>query len=251
MLHYQSQKINYVFLFPGLLLFFFILAFPTSLYNIKIALLVCVFFEILIWTLIRKTILIKRKWILFVLFVEIASSLFIALGVFLNAPGAINSATVFIAWPIVYLVLFSMLFFDQVLFSLFKVFILSLLFISIYSFTYIGNELGVIPKFLYIDFDLGQSIGFYNGFMEYSLYSLNSLIFLIPFCISGVLVWNQRFYNTIRVSKNVVLIITILGLISALLSGRRGLWLSIVIGTLISFILYLMIMKHNKSFLKK
>lgn len=246
----QNSQKN-LLIFPGLLLMFCSLVFPTTYQTLKLILLFVTFLVILMWYFSLSFIPLKKEIILFVFLVTTVSGFFIMLGAFNGEPGAYRVSTVYLLWPFVYLFMFSTLTYKSILLKLFKVFIYSLLIISIYSFTYIGHEIGILPSQFYIKFDLGQSIGFYSGFMEYSIYSLSSLIFLIPFCISGLFIWEDSFYKKIKLSKKTLIIITIFGLISALLSGRRALWLVVLLSTVITFILYLIIFNTNRLYLVK
>jgi hypothetical protein len=241
----HSSDKNILFL-SGLSLLFCSLVFPTSYQFIKIFLLVLAFVGVLIWYSSIKIIPLKKEIILFVLFITISSGFFILLGALRGEQGAYRVVTVYLIWPFVYLFIFSIIVYKQFLFKLFKVFIVSLLIISIYSFTYIGYALNLLPSLFYIEFDLGQSIGFYDGFMEYSIYSLSSFLFLIPFAISGLVIWDDSFYKKIRISKKIMLITLGISLFSAVLSGRRALWLVVVLSVFITFFLYLLIVKTKR-----
>ncbi|PEX88715.1 O-antigen ligase family protein [Bacillus cereus] len=249
---YKQSSIKGLFILPGLMLIFSMLVFPTSYQQIKIFLLIVVSLELLVWFFYQKAIPIKIELVLFILFVNVVSGFFILLGAFRGEPGAFRVTTVYLLWPIVFLILFSSLVHKEIIIKLFKVFIYALMAISLYSFMYIGHALGVVPDALYIEFDLGQNIGFYDGFMEYALYSISSLIFLIPFCIAGLFVWDAPFYKELKISKKSLFIVTGLGVISAILSGRRALWLVIALSVFIVFLLHLIIEKKNQGrFIKK
>ncbi|MBG9582138.1 hypothetical protein ABE42_23690 [Bacillus thuringiensis] len=248
----KQSSIKGLLILPGLMLIFSMLVFPTSYQQVKLFLLIVVSLELIVWFFYQKAIPLKKELVLFILFVNVISGCFILLGAFRGEPGAFRVTTVYLLWPIVYLMLFSSLVHKEVIIKLFKVFIYALMVISLYSFMYVGYVLGIVPDALYIEFDLGQSIGFYDGFMEYALYSLSSLIFLIPFCIAGLFVWDVSFYKELNISKKSIFVITGLGLISAILSGRRALWLVVALSIIIIFLLHLIIEKKNQgNFIKK
>jgi len=222
------------------------LVFPTSYIIIKILLLGIVSLQFILWVIREKKVFLDKELVLVVLFTVAISGLYIMLGAFRGEPGAYRVITVYLFWPLLYLGFFSVLIYEYAIHSVIKVFIYALITITIYSYLYIGYELGLIPRLLYINFDLGQSIGFYDGYMEFSMYSVSSLLYLIPFCIAGLFVWDHEFYNKIRISKKLVVIFTILGIIVSVLSGRRALWLVIIFSFIVIFLLNIIVSNSSK-----
>lgn len=103
---------------------------------------------------------------------------------FINgAPGAIRVLSIYFLWPWVFLLLSAFLSHGRSLELLFKTLIVSLIFIVIYSFLFLGAEAGLVPESLYFELEQGQAVGLYDGFSEYNMYSISSLIFLIPLAI--------------------------------------------------------------------
>lgn len=153
-------------------------------------------------------------------FVITTVALFYSLwGVYNSAPGAVRILTVYYLWPWVYLLLSIYLTSEEALESLFKVMVLALLFVVFYSFLYLGHAAGIVPGFLYFELDQGQSIGFYSGYVEYNLYSISSLLFLVPLAI-------YYFYMKIKIydSKNIFawVLLILLSLLLVFLTGRRA-----------------------------
>jgi hypothetical protein len=142
---------------------------------------------------------------------------------FLNgAPGAVRVLTVYFLWPWVFFLLSVYLSNDRSLEVFFKVLIASLVFIILYSFLFLGVKSGFVPESLYFELDQGQGVGFYDGFVEYRMYSISSLIFLIPLA-------THFFYIKLKLpyrEKTYLWLVLILGsIILTFLTGRRAMLL--------------------------
>jgi hypothetical protein len=95
-----------------------------------------------------------------------------------------------------------------------------------YCASYVLWSVGLLPSALYIPLDLGQRIGFYAGSIEFSLKSLGSLIFLVPFVTAALLAWPRD----APIARRWLWLALGLGLTIGLLSGRRALQLVLVLG---------------------
>lgn len=201
-----------------LFLVFMALFVPTSYVQIKASFLVLSCSIALIGLLQNKLFLNKESF--YSVFVITTIALLYSLwGVYNSAAGAIRVLTVYYIWPWVYLLLSIYLTSEQALESLFKIMVLALIFVVFYSFLYLGYEAGIVPSFLYFELDQGQKIGFYSGYVEYDLYSISSLLFLVPLAI-------HYFYLKIKIhdSKNIFswVLLILLSLLLVLLTGRRA-----------------------------
>jgi hypothetical protein len=142
-------------------------------------------------------------------------------GVFNYAPGALRVITVYVVWPIVFTVLIAGVTSEGMVAGLLRTLVIAALAIDLYSLSYVSFSLGWLPDLLYVPLDQGQAIGFYQGYVQYNLYSLATLLFLIPFVVAGLLTWPGR--SRTVVSRFWLWTALILGLILVLLSGRRAL----------------------------
>jgi hypothetical protein len=143
-------------------------------------------------------------------------------GLLNGAPGAVRVLTVYFLWPWVFLLLSVYLSHDRSLEVFFKVLIASLIFIIIYSFLFLGTKAGVVPGSLYFELDQGQRVGFYDGFIEYNLYSISSLLFLVPLAI-------HFYYIKLKLPRRkhtyFWLALILASIILTFLSGRRAMLL--------------------------
>jgi len=236
---------------PGFLLFFMMMFVPTKYQMAKAVLLgltlVFIFGNILIN---KGKIRLHSTILLWILFYIILGLFWILLGVINNAPGALRVSTVYVLWPLIFTVLISDVSTDNMLSNLTKILIISLIAIGIYDFSYMLYAYGWLAKFLYIPIDQGQAVGFYSGFVEFRLYNISSLLFLVPFCIAALFVWSDDL--DMPISRKWLWISVVLGMLLVFLSGRRALLGVVGISPLITLIFrYFLPGKNSKLNRKK
>lgn len=236
---------------PGLLLFFMMIFVPTKYQMAKAVLLGLTLVFIFGNILIREgKIRLHRVISFWMLFYIILGLFWILIGVINNTPGALRVSTVYVLWPLIFTVLISGVSTDKMLSNLTKILIISLIAIGIYDLSYILYAYGWLPKFLYISIDQGQAIGFYLGFVEFRLFNISSLLFLVPFCIAALFVWSDN--PDMPISRKWLWISFILGMLLVFLSGRRALLGVVAISPFITLIFkYFLPRKDSKLNRKK
>jgi hypothetical protein len=162
-------------------------------------------------------------------FLVLCGLLYSAYGFLRGNPGAIRVLSLWLVWPLVYLTFSTLLKQENSYRWLKKIFTASLVSVVFYSYLYLGNASGLIPDQLYFELEQGQNVGFYEGFVEYNLYSISSLIFLLPFYLHYLL---ERYKQNGRISL-AALLLALSSLLLALLSGRRALLLALLVLPLI------------------
>ncbi len=178
-----------------------------------------------------------------------ACFLFALIGLFNSMHGAINDApgayrvlTVMSVWPLLYAFLSPMLNNKNSIVNLSTTFQLSLLIIIAYTFMFIGNAAGHIPDWLNIDFEenIGQGVAFYDGRVRLSLFSVASLLFLIPFLMHHILLLERQ-------RKASVFHWTLLftGFLLAVMTGRKGLQLAVIATPLVIYFVNLLIVRER------
>lgn len=208
---------------------------PTVYQSYKAVLLALVLTIICITVLIKRRIALHYRILLWTLFVASVGLFFILRGLIYTAPGALRVGTVYVLWPIVYMVLVVGISNIAMLDNIIRVFTIATIAIGIYSLSYILYAAGWLPSYLYIPIDLGQAIGFYSGFIEYNLYNISSLVFLVPFFIAALIIWPKN-KNIIKmpVSRFWLWIAFLLGITLVFLSGRRALMLTTIIAPILT-----------------
>jgi hypothetical protein len=215
---------------PAYILFFLMVFLPTAYPVVKIPFLVLTIFGIVIggrWRIHRVVLLISL--------VMIATGLgFIWLGTINGAPGAIRASRVFFVWPALYTLFVAGAAREWVVRGLLQVLVLATLCAELYIFTYVLTSAGWLPAWVYVELVQGQSVGFYGGYMEFSLFCLTSLNFAVPFLVAAVL---DRGESRPMVPRVALWLVLALGVIAVLLSGRRGIWIGVAISPFVTLAL--------------
>lgn len=158
-----------------------------------------------------------------------AGTAFVLLGLANRAPGAVALAPLYIAWPIAYTVFIEGTAESRVLKSLETVLLFSAFAIFGYALIFILVQARLLPSFLLLPLNLDERIGFYPGFIQYSLNNLASMLFLVPYLMAAVVVWpseGSRPGHLLRWSA------LILGIAAVSLSLRRGIMVAVGLGPL-------------------
>ncbi|MEW6719240.1 MAG: hypothetical protein AB1346_02190 [Thermodesulfobacteriota bacterium] len=221
----------------GLCLFFLMLFVPTSYKEIKAFLLAGLFFGIVLGLLYGVRFRIHIQVFVLSLFYAFLGMAYVFYGYVRGNPGAVRVSTVYVIWPIVYMVILSAMSEERVFRGVARVLVWSSIAIPLYAIYYLFHELGFVPDALYIELDLGQSAGFYEDLVRYNLYSISSLLFLFPFVTASLLAWTGA--GDFPVGRKTLVLAFVLTTCVSLLSGRRALWLVMLLTPLLtSAVLY-------------
>jgi hypothetical protein len=219
---------------PGYVLFFMMLFVPTAYQEVKACLLLLVVGMISVGVLQRDRLTLHPVVLLWVLFLATVGLAFMLLGLANGTPGALRVGTVYVLWPLVYSLMVAGTAHEKVLRELSRILVAATIAIGLYGMSYILHAAGWLPDFLYIPIDQGQEIGFYQGFVEFRLYAISSLLFLVPFLVAALLTWPAD--QTIPVSRLGLWVAFIAGSMLTLLTGRRALLLVIGLSPLVALI---------------
>lgn len=204
----------------GFLLFFLQLVVPTTYDLATTILLVLVLWMAgmaIVWS--GKTGLHRSVLLWFCLFVAVGT-FYLAYGVLRNNPGALPSAKTLIIYPLCYMILLSGIRSVDVLQWVHRILVAAAIFIGAYALSYILNVLGLWPDALYLQLDAGQAIGFHQGYMEFRLFAIPSLLFLAPYLLAVIL---QGSFNKLGLRNSWSWLALSLVIVVSFLSGRRSL----------------------------
>lgn len=212
----------------GFSLFFLILFVPTSYRTVKSVLLGALLVGILVGAFHRARFRLSPQILNLFLFYSLLGLFFVLYGLINGNPGALPLLTVHVLWPLVYMIIISAMLSEAIFRIAMQVLIFSAAAISLYALYYLLYEYGVIPSVLYLELELGQAAGFYDGYIEYNLFSISTLIYLFPFVTACLVLWKGKGHDS-PVSQKWLLAIFVLTAIASILSGRRALWLSMAL----------------------
>lgn len=197
---------------------------PTAYTELKAVFLI-VGFSSVVFSMLRQELFLLRWHSLGMVFLAACGLSYSAYGLMRGNPGAVRVLSVWFAWPLVYLFLSTLLRQPNGYLYLSKTLVFSLACVVLYGYMYLGYAAGFVPDWLYFELKQGQSVGFYDGFVEYNLYSVSSLIFLAPFYFHYLF---ERYKRVGRVGV-VASGLAVATIILIFLTGRRALLVSFLL----------------------
>ncbi|MBD3343557.1 MAG: hypothetical protein GF401_00670 [Chitinivibrionales bacterium] len=222
-------------MYPGYLLFFLMLFVPANYQMIKLFLLITVLVIVSFRLLRDFKFHLHPVVLLWTIFYICLGASWIFTGYRNAAPGAIPVATVYLLWPAVFCFFIAGGIDEKIFISLSRIMLTTTVIISLYGFSYILHSVGWLPDYLYLPINQHQRIGFAEGTIEADLYSLDSLLFLVPFSLSMLMSWPKD--HSPPVSRWFLWFVNIVGIAMVLLSGRRALILVVAVSPLMTFTL--------------
>lgn len=215
----------------GALLFFLMLFVPTTYQPVKAVLLASILLLVILRALRARRLDVDPSVLLITIGMACLGVIWIALGVARGAPGALRMGTVFVIWPLVYTALAGGA--DRPFLRLtHRLFIIAAIAIGAYAISYILHEARWLPDAYYLDLDTGPSIGFYEGYIEFTIHSIGTVLFLVPYLIALLLTLPDDAEAPVR--RRWAWVALVFGLAVVLLSGRRGLLLVVALAPVVT-----------------
>ncbi len=150
-------------------------------------------------------------------------------GVMMGNLGAVPMLTVMVIWPVVYSLASALLNNSRAFHLLARTLFLSYVVIIIYTLIFVGNRVGFIPSWAYIDLDMGGDVN--DLFTEYSLYNITSLTFLIPFAVTYTYLLRPVGF----IARTFIIVSVFVSIALVILSGRRALQIILLISPFMTF----------------
>lgn len=226
--HPAKSNAGFLLALVGFLLFFLMLFVPTTYKEVK-AVLLAVLLCALGIAILRQNggFRLHRSIAVWTLIIATTGIFFMLVGAANAAPGALRVGTVYVLWPVVFTILIGGLVSENSIHKLLAVLVYSGIALGLYGAMVFGHALGWLPDALYVEIDQGQIVGLYKGYVEYNMYSIATLFFLVPFLFSAILHWERQ--GGPIVARRWLWPAYALCLALAILSGRRALWLVLLL----------------------
>ena len=237
--------------FIGYILFFLMLVFPMvlELLYVKAFLFILLLYFLSIATIKRGRLALHPTILILALCMISVSLFFSLMGIIANTPGALKQAQVYALWPLIYIILITGVKDSAILEGLQQTLVVATIFLSIYGITQILTNLVILPQLFHLDLfeeESSTAFGFYEGFTEIRIPGLNSLPFLIPFCMAALVTWlpGKGSSPTHRIWLWIALL---LGIVLSIISGRKAIWLVIMLSPVLILSLWLLEPKAEKK----
>jgi hypothetical protein len=242
----RCRLCSYVIVPLGLALFFMMLFVPTAYQFVKAGLLAALLGAMLVGHAISPHKLSLHPLVFYWIVILVGTGVaFIILGYWNGAPGALRVITVYVLWPIVFGIFVAAASSARYLFMLFNMLIFAGIALGLYGVLFFGQVSDQLPAWSYIELDQGQDIGLYDGFIEYNMYSISTLIFLVPFLFAALLQHHKE--NAWTIDPRWLWLSYLFCFALGVLSGRRALWVIMVITPAVCSLLVLCTPAMRKS----
>jgi hypothetical protein len=218
----------------GAMLLLLMLVVPTVYRPIKIALLGATLAGVLISAAGRRRVALHPAIVAGASGFVAVGLAFLYRGLWLGSPGALRMAGVYVVWPVLYTMMLTLIASECALRNLVRLLFVALLAVTTYSLTYILWAAGWWPDALYLPLDQGQAISFFAEVIEFNLYSISSLLFVVPFAIAALIVWPRSFSP---IPAMVLWGAVCLGITVSLLTDRRAVLLVVAAAPLFAVLL--------------
>jgi hypothetical protein len=229
----------------GFALFFLMLFVPAAYKSVKAALLVPLLVALAARVLMERRISLHPQVAFGCVVFSVIGAAYVLRGYLAGAPGAVRMSTVYVIWPWINALLITGLADEARLWRLARLMVWTTVAICVYCGSFILWSAGWLPNALYLPLDQAQAIAFYDGYMEFGVRSLASLLFLVPFVTAAVLTWSRN----APLSRATLWLALALGLVIGLLSGRRALQLALALGLPLGLILQRLLPRNRRSHL--
>lgn len=217
------------------------IVFPTAFTVIKMGMLFVTFLMIFSIALKRRLIMAGGLYFFSLLYGAIGFT-WSMYGEMMGNPGAMSALTVMVIYPVL-IPFLSSLYRQEHSLSLYRIFLACAWIIAVIDLMYVivtpiypGNALQNILEFLYEDWAVVDNA---DTYIKFTLPNVSSVIFLLPFFLSVL------FFSESKKGIVGILIVVLLLLGVAMLSGRRALLLTMLLGPAIAFLITLNAARNN------
>ncbi len=234
----------------GNILFFLMLVFPRTQQMIKIPLVILVFIPIIYIIVTTRTVNLSKTVGIWFCFYFAYSFIWICIGALNSNPGTFDYLKLNIFWGLLYATFIVGIKDIEYFFSLVRTMIYSCIGIVVVNVILILCTLNILPSELMVISDRETSVGIYSGFVHLTSYNIGTLAFLTPFIFSLYYLMDDFEYNILDVKKNLLAFVYFAVFIISILSGRRALWLNILLTFPMCYLALFFIKKRRQVFFR-
>jgi len=182
---------------------------------------------------------------LWALFFTCVGLIFIFRGVINGAPGALRVSSVYVIWPLAFILLITAVNTEKAIIRLMRVMVFSSIVIGLLGLMTIFRSKGILPDFLFIRLYEKQVFSVGANFAVIHFKPLESFLFLLPFILAALITWPLRGHFV--VARYWLWLALLVGILMAVLSSRMALLLVIMIAPIISFFFSGISPSHQKK----
>lgn len=194
---------------------------PTTLMPVKYILIAVFLSTFALYVVMRREFRIDLAPIVITTAIVLVGVIWTLYGTFRRNPGAASTVTVYLLYPLLFTLLSATAITSyRTVYRIQMVLLATAGGIILYTYIYIGYSAEILPSLIYLPLPLQQNIGFYDGFVEYTMDNIASLLFLVPYLLTAAAIWPADTEHT--PPKRFVWALLLFSIPLVFLSGRRA-----------------------------
>lgn len=225
-------------------LLFLMLFIPYEQVPLKLALIGVVAASALFLALRPRVSLLDTKVLSWVLFVVSTGAFFVLWGIAHGVTDALKVLPVFVIYPIIFIFLVASLSQLGSLNGLFMLLVNSAIVISIYAALFMLAMVGIIPGEAVFSIVKEAVVSVGTEFFSYAMPSITSMLYLVPFLFSALLLWEDA--DGMPVKRSWLGFALILSFVPIIFSSTRVFWLILLVTPVLTY-MSVFILKKDSS----
>jgi hypothetical protein len=226
------------------LILFLMMFVPFEQQLVKISLLLFVVVSVIIMAVMSSRKVIDTRVLVWFLFLICTGLFFVLWGNLNGYSDSIKVLPVFVIWPIAYIFMLIAVVRMEAITIIYRVMVFSGLAISLYSIGYMLSVIGLMPKFSL--FSLVKESNFADGaeFFSYGMPSITSMLYLVPFTLSALLLWKNE--DGMPITRFWLGVALIVGMGPVVFSSTRIFWVIILLTPVLTLLFALIIHQSQR-----
>jgi hypothetical protein len=217
---------------------------PYEQVALKLALIGVVVAAAFIFALRQRASLLDTKVLSWVLLLVCTGAFFVFWGIAHGVTDALKVLPVFVIYPIIFIFLVASLSQLESLDGLFKLLVNSALVISMYAALYMLAMVGIIPGEAVFSIVKEAVVSVGTEFFSYAMPSITSMLYLVPFLLSALLLWEDA--DSMPVKRSWLGFALILSFVPVVFSLTRVFWLILLLTPVLTY-MFMFALKKDSS----
>lgn len=226
------------------ILLFLMLFVPYEFTPIKASLIMLLIIFTASFSIISKRTFLSKKMLLWCGSLICCGLLFVTWGMLNSESNAIKVLPVYVLWPVVYIFIICAISSLSSVNNTIRLFLWSTVVICLYSILFILAQAGIIPFYGFLQIVDNAGFDLSRDFVSYSMPSITSLLYLIPFLISALLLWDSA--DNMPIKSRTLYTVVIFSLTTMIFSSRRIFWIIVALSPGFTILFLSLINKRQK-----
>lgn len=164
-------------------------------------------------------------------------------------PGVADHFRLGVLWVVLYALFISGVSGKRSMNLVLKMVVLAGVAISFYNIAFILKTIGLIPDHPLFHLEMGAKIGIHSGYIQLTAHNIGTLAFVTPF-LFALLVFSEE-ETILGIRRRNVFLVLLITVATVIFSGRRILWLNILITPLVCYALSLFVRSGSRAWNRK